>query len=89
MGSEYGLTIAGSEHGSLVSNTWTANPGAVRVEETDGIEGRDESGCICQEVSTVCEEDHHGKRVAEKELSESSEHEEHATEPDVDCGGCD
>jgi hypothetical protein len=80
------LTIACSEHGSLVRSTWPAETATVWVEEADGVVVGDERSGEGQEVSTICEEDHHGERVAKQELSDACKDEKHATEPDVDRG---
>ena len=40
-------------------------------------------------MRAVSKEDHHGERVTKQKLSNACEHEEHATEKDVDCSSRD
>lgn len=67
------LTIACSEHRSLVLRTRAAGTRAIRVEVADGVVPGDESGGVGQEVGSVGEENHHGECVAKQEFTNASD----------------
>jgi hypothetical protein len=79
-------TVTCSEHGSLVSSTWAAYTGAVRVEEANSVVVGDISGSEGQEMGSISKKDHHRECVAEQKLSDACENEKHAAKPDVDRG---
>lgn len=73
----------------MILRTRAANASSIRVEETDRIEPWDKRRRKRQEMRTVGEEHDHGEVVSKQELSDASEDEKYAAEPDGRTCSCD
>lgn len=77
-------TETGLESGS---DTQSRSTLASWREEAECVEHWDESCRLCQEMSSVAEEDQHGKGVAEEEFTDTSQEEQDTAEPYAGSGG--